>query len=179
MILIISGVVVAAVNLSGASLRASARTELQSEVLDALDQIEQDVKLSVDFEGTSTDRISVHNLATSTNPLSADRKLIKNSTCTVAPTGLSASDALAYKMQYTVVGTTLKRVATLDKGCAASSVVWQKGIDERLITTDKSIDMAVTTHGSNAIEVKLTATRTVAGEDISYTGWLYVRSINF
>ena len=97
MILIISGVVVAAVNLSGASLRASARTELQSEVLDALDQIEQDVKLSVDFEGTSTDRISVHNLATSTNPLSADRKLIKNSTCTVAPTGLSASDALAYR----------------------------------------------------------------------------------
>ena len=62
-------------------MRASARTQLQNEVLAALDQIEQDVKLSTDFDGMASNKISMHNLATSANPLSASRKLIKKSDC--------------------------------------------------------------------------------------------------
>ena len=76
-ILIISAMVVAIVNLTGTSMRTSARTQLQNEVLAALDQIEQDVKISTDFDGMASDKISMHNLATSANPLSANRKITK------------------------------------------------------------------------------------------------------
>ena len=38
--------------------------------------------------------------------------------------------------------------------------------------------LSVTTN-SDTVEVKLTASKTVAGDDISYTGWLYVKSLNF
>ena len=121
-ILIISAMVVAIVNLTGTSMRASARTQLQNEVLAALDQIEQDVKLSTDFDGMASNKISMHNLATSANPLSASRKLIKKSDCSVAGTGISVAEALVYKMEYSVVGgNTLKRKASMDSGCSSSS----------------------------------------------------------
>ena len=178
-ILIISAMVVAIVNLTGTSMRASARTQLQNEVLAALDQIEQDVKLSTDFDGMASDKISMHNLATSANPLSANRKLIKKSDCSVAGTGISVAEALVYKMEYSVVGgNTLKRKATMDNGCGSSSNVWQRGVDDTLISAGKEVKLSVTTN-SDAIEVKLTASKTVAGDDISYTGWLYVKSLNF
>ena len=178
-ILIISAMVVAIVNLTGTSMRASARTQLQNEVLAALDQIEQDVKISTDFDGMASNKISMHNLATSANPLSANRKLIKKSDCSIAGTGISVAEALVYKMEYSVVGgNTLKRKAVMDSGCGSSSNVWQRGIDDTLISASKEVKLSVTTN-SNTMEVKLTASKTVAGDDISYTGWLYVKSLNF
>ena len=178
-ILIISAMVVAIVNLTGTSMRASARTQLQNEVLAALDQIEQDVKISTDFDGMASDKISMHNLATSANPLSTNRKLIKKSDCSIAGTGISVAEALVYKMEYSVVGgNTLKRKAVMDSGCGSSSNVWQRGIDDTLISASKEVKLSVTTN-SNTMEVKLTASKTVAGDDISYTGWLYVKSLNF
>lgn len=178
-ILIISAMVVAIVNLTGTSMRTSARTQLQNEVLAALDQIEQDVKISTDFDGMASDKISMHNLATSANPLSANRKLIKKSDCSVAGTGISVAEALVYKMEYSVVGgNTLKRKATMDSGCGSSSNVWQRGVDDTLISAGKEVKLSVTTN-SDTVEVKLTASKTVAGDDISYTGWLYVKSLNF
>lgn len=177
-ILVISAMVVAVINLSGASMRSSARAHLQNEVLAALDQIEQDVRLSVDFSGMTTDRVSIHNLATSANPLNVDRKLFRRNDCSVATGGLSVSEALLYKTDFVVSGNALRRVVSLDSGCT-SAPVWQKGVDETLISTNKSLTMAVTVKDSNSLEVRLTAVRTVAGEDISYTGWMHVKSINF
>lgn len=178
-ILIISAMVVAIVNLTGTSMRASARTQLQNEVLAALDQIEQDVKISTDFDGMASDKISMHNLATSANPLSASRKLIKKSDCSVAGTGISVAEALVYKMEYSVVGgNTLKRKATMDSGCGSSSNIWQRGVDDTLISNSKEVKMDITSN-ADTVEVKLTASKTVAGDDISYTGWLYVKSLNF
>lgn len=178
-ILIISAMVVAIVNLTGTSMHASARTQLQNEVLAALDQIEQDVKISTDFDGMASNKISMHNLATSANPLSASRKLIKKSDCSVAGTGISVAEALVYKMEYSVVGgNTLKRKAVMDSGCGSSANVWQRGIDDTLISAGKEVKLSVTAN-SDTVEVKLTASKTVAGDDISYTGWLYVKSLNF
>ena len=178
-ILIISAMVVAIVNLTGTSMRASARTQLQNEVLAALDQIEQDVKLSTDFDGMASSKISMHNLATSANPLSASRKLIKKSDCSIAGTGISVAEALVYKMEYSVVGgNTLKRKAVMDSGCGSSSNVWQRGVDDTLISNSKEVKMDITSN-ADTVEVKLTASKTVAGDDISYTGWLYVKSLNF
>ena len=178
-ILIISAMVVAIVNLTGTSMRTSARTQLQNEVLAALDQIEQDVKISTDFDGMASDKISMHNLATSANPLSASRKLIKKSDCSIAGTGISVAEALMYKMEYSVVGgNTLKRKAVMDSGCGSSANVWQRGIDDTLISNSKEVKMDITSN-ADTVEVKLTASKTVAGDDISYTGWLYVKSLNF
>lgn len=178
-ILIISAMVVAIVNLTGTSMRTSARTQLQNEVLAALDQIEQDVKLSTDFDGMASNKISMHNLATSANPLSASRKLIKKSDCSIAGTGISVAEALVYKMEYSVVGgNTLKRKAVMDSGCGSSSNVWQRGVDDTLISNSKEVKMDITSN-ADTVEVKLTASKTVAGDDISYTGWLYVKSLNF
>jgi len=178
-ILIIGGMITAMIALSTGAMRSSAHSQLQHEVLMALDQIEQDVKLSTDFDGMASNKISMHNLATSANPLSASRKLIKKSDCSVAGTGISVAEALVYKMEYSVVGgNTLKRKASMDSGCSSSSNIWQRGIDDTLISAGKEVKLSVTTN-SDTMEVKLTASKTVAGDDISYTGWLYVKSLNF
>ena len=84
-----------------------------------------------------------------------------------------------YKMEYSVVGgNTLKRKAIMDSGCSSSSNVWQRGVDDTLISNSKEVKMDITSN-ADTVEVKLTASKTVAGDDISYTGWLYVKSLNF
>ena len=177
-ILLITGMIVAVVNLSGAAMRSSGKIQLQNEVLRALDQIEQDVRLSIDFEGMTTTQISLRNLATDGNPMSAERKLIRTSDCSSVSSGLTLADALSYKLDYTVEGgKRLRRVARLDRGCASSPIVWQKPIDERLISADEVV-LNITGSG-NAIEVTLTAKRSISGVMMEYTGTMYVKSLNF
>lgn len=180
-ILLIGAMLLLIVNFTGSSMRSSARTELQNEVLRALDQIEQDVKLSVGFNAdTSATKLSLRSLATDRNPLSSDRRLIKTADCTSATTGVTLNDALKYKMEYYIDGgNILRRRATLDAGCATSTIAWQKPINEAVITTNKSVKLTVSGTAANARKIELTATRSVAGQDISYTGKLYVKSLNF
>ena len=66
----------------------------------------------------------------------------------------------------------------MDSGCGSSANVWQRGIDDTLISNSKEVKMDITSN-ADTVEVKLTASKTVAGDDISYTGWLYVKSLNF
>lgn len=176
--LLITGMIVAVVNLSGSAMRTSGNIQLQNEVLRALDQIEQDVRLSIDFEGVTTTQISLRNLATDGNPMSAERKLIRVSDCSSVSSGITLSDALSYKLDYMVEdGKRLRRVAQLDRGCATSPIVWQKPIDERLISADE-VKLGIVRHG-NAIEVKLTAKRSISGVMMEHTGAMYVKSLNF
>lgn len=176
--LLITGMIVAVVNLSGSAMRTSGNIQLQNEVLRALDQIEQDVRLSIDFEGVTTTQISLRNLATDGNPMSAERKLIRVSDCSSVSSGITLSDALSYKLDYMVEdGKRLRRFAQLDRGCATSPIVWQKPIDERLISADE-VKLGIVRHG-NAIEVKLTAKRSISGVMMEYTGAMYVKSLNF
>lgn len=177
-ILLITGMIVAVVNLSGATMRNSGNIQLQNEVLRALDQIEQDVRLSIDFDGMTTTQISLRSLATDGNPMSAERKLIRTSDCSSVSSGLTLADALSYKLDYKVEdGKRLRRVAQLDRGCASSPIVWQKPIDERLISAD-AVLLDVKRHG-NAIEMTLTAKRSISGVMMEYTGAMYVKSLNF
>ena len=176
-ILLITGMIVAVINLSGSAMRRDGSIQLQNEVLRVLDQIEQDVRLSVDFEGMTTTQISMHSLATNGNPMSVDRKLIRASDCSPLSSAITLSDALSYKLDYMVEdGKRLRRVVRLDRGCDSSPIVWQKPIDERLISADEVV-LNVARHGS-AIEVTLTAKRSISGALIEYTGTMYVKSLN-
>lgn len=186
-ILIIGGMITAMIALSTGAMRSSAHSQLQHEVLTALDQIEQDVKLSIDFNtdtiantDTTPNKLSLRSLATDKNPFNADRKLIKASDCTAASGGIFPTDALKYKMQYYVESNNvLRRKAVFDSGCDSSDVPWQRAIDEKLISTNNEIILKITGTEANAKTIQLTVTKTVAGRDISYTGYLYVKSVNF
>ena len=94
-LLIVGALVAMVVALTGASLRTTARGQLQNDVLAALDQIEQDIKLSTVIVDTSANQLQLRNLATDRNPLDTDRRLIL-ANCTPANNGVPASSALTY-----------------------------------------------------------------------------------
>ena len=76
MVILMLGTIIAMlVNLSSSAMRASAQASLQNDVLAALDMIEQDVKLSTAIT-SGVNSLTTTNLATSSNPLSANRHLI-------------------------------------------------------------------------------------------------------
>lgn len=179
-LLIVGALVAMVVALTGASLRTTARGQLQNDVLAALDQIEQDIKLSTVIVDTSANQLQLRNLATDRNPLDTDRRLIL-ANCTPANNGVPASSALTYLTQYQVVDHSLQRRLDMDKGCQGSSMVWQRhGNAEKLISATTDVELKVTPDNSRkgALAIALKATRLVAGEEVSFTGHLYVTSLN-
>lgn len=176
-LLLVGAVVVSIILTSSSGLRSQARTQLQLDVLSALDMIEQDIKLSVVLKNSTSSQVNLDNLATDKNPMSPDRRLVKKD-CSVADSGLSLDDATTYRTAYWVHSGTLSRNIDLNNGCNDTSIVWQRNGSEILIGNTTSISMEVTRDGDSALGVKLTATRRVSGEEVSYTGFMYVRSIN-
>lgn len=182
-VLLVGAVVSATIYAVNSAMRAQAKSQLQLDVLSALDRIEQDVLLSVgdSLSGSDANKLELSNLATSSNPLSSSRKLIKKSDCSVASGGLPAPDALRYTTTYarSSDGKTLTRKLNIGGGCSSSVNVWQKhNVEEKIITNAKDISLVATLDGANALNIALTATRKSGGRDISYTGYLYAKSAN-
>jgi len=179
-ILMVGAVVAVIVYTSGSGLRAQARSQLQLDVLSALDRIEQDVRLSTTINPSSSSTINLTGAATSLNPYNENRRLVKSSDCSVASSGIALDDALKYSVTYSVSGGSYIRKVTLPSGCAASSSnVWQKNVTEELIKDATFvISVGYDSTRQDLVNVSLKATRRVAGETVSYTGFMYARSAN-
>lgn len=185
-ILVVGALIVMAVSLTGSAMRSTSRAHMQNDVLGALDRLEQDVRLSTKVEVTvnaanQITRIELRSFATDKNPLNNDRRLIK-ADCTSAVAGVAADEALTYKITYSVSADQLQRTVELDKGCSGNSNVWQKhGQVENLFAIPSMPELRrepATDNISGVVEVKLRAARQVAGETISFTGYLYAKSLN-
>ena len=179
-IIVVTGLVVAIVSTTGSSMVVTARSQLQHEVLTALDRIEADVKLSLQLSGSSAQRVVLSNLATSRNPFSADRELIQRSNCKAVTSAVAVSDALQYQTTY-FVSPENKLIRRTDYSCGGASdeAVWQIAGDEEKVLQDvKQLSLTVTKVGNDALKVQIAATRHVAGRDIEFTGEVFVRSIN-
>ncbi|MDO5344094.1 MAG: hypothetical protein Q4F02_04290 [Candidatus Saccharibacteria bacterium] len=181
-IVIVTGLVVAIVGTTGSSMVTTARSQLQNDVLAALDRIEADVRLSLQLSRSSSDRVVLSNLATSGSPFSPGRQLIRKSNCTPVSTTstVAISDALQYETNYYVSAeNNLIRRTDYNCGGARDDYVWQiNGDQEKILQSVKSMALSVTKVGGDALKVELTAGRHVAGRDIEFSGRMFVRSIN-
>lgn len=182
-ILILGALIAVIVVTTGSAMRATARSQLQNDVLAALDRIEQDVKLSITLKNSSAVQLNLDNLATSKNPLNPERKLIRRSDCKVAESGLALEDALRYWNVYFVAGNVLYHQTYLNNGCENSIyTVWQRHRQTEIMLKDLShLELKIKPDPAapeQAMYITLAATRVVAGEDIRFTGQLYVRSVN-
>jgi len=179
-LLLVGAVVAIIVYTSSSGLRAQARSQLQLDVLSALDRIEQDVRLSTDINPSSSTTVNLTGAATNLNPHNENRRLVRGSDCSVATSGIALADALKYSVTYSVSGSSYIRKVTLPSGCAASSSnVWQKNISEELIKDATFVVSAqYDSTEKNLVNISLKATRRVAGETVSYAGVMYVRSAN-
>lgn len=185
-ILIIIGVIAAIVSMTGASARATALIQLQTEVLEALDMIEQDVKFATEIKSaTGGNQLELNNFATSENPLSSNRKLIDSSNCEPATTQIDPKKAATYWNVYYVSGNSFVRYTKMNPPCessSSSSHVWQKHgqIIQLIGQSNPSFVQEVIEEGGvkKALRIQLTGKRIVAGVEVSYTGHLYVKSLN-
>ena len=189
-ILLIGAVIAATVQVSISSLRSYGRSQLQYDILSALDAIEQDVALSTSISRSSTLQISLDSLATNVNPLSPHRKLVKKDNCAAASDGINISEATVYNRRYRVVDGSLVRDAQFgaERWCGGSqsaqgNSVWQRHNTPETLIKDASVTMNVSyiyTPGgpTTGLTVELTGSRNVSGSPISYTGRLHVISNN-
>ena len=183
-ILMLGAVIAMIVNLSSSAMRSGAEASLQNDVLMALDRIEQDTKVSTDFSGSTSSQVVLKSLATNKSPYDPDRKLISNSDCSVSEEGLASSSALKYTLSYRVSGSRLERSPVFPSGCAQTSTnIWQSRESENLIDVGENGSITIVTEpgGESApttLKVTITATKPVAGEDISFTGVIYAKSLN-
>lgn len=189
-ILLIGAVIAATIQISMSSLRSYARSQLQYDILSALDAIEQDVSLSTNISDSSSTSIYLDSLATNVNPLNPDRKLVRKSDCEPASDGISISEATIYGRSYYIDGGSLTRGAIWGAGkwCGGSQAaqgnsVWQRPNNTETLIRDAAVTMNVTYVSepggpTTGLTVELTGTRSVSGDDISYTGRLHVQSRN-
>lgn len=182
-VVIVTGLIVAIVSTTGSSMVTTARSQLQNDVLAALDRIEADIKLSLDVSGSLPHQITLSNLATNGNPFSISRKLIQRSNCQAVAdnAAVAISDALQYQTSYSVTPEkTLIRHTSYNCGSASDDDVWQLNNDrEKIIDSVKDVRLEVTKVSGGALKVQITATRHVAGRDIDFSGQVFVRSINY
>lgn len=186
-ILVIIGVIASIVAMTRASAITTARTQLQADVLAALDMMEQDIKFSRAIDDTAADAVSIDNFATSKNPMSPDRELIRRKghpagECGAATAGVKAGDALVYRTKYSIQGEALYRYIDLHQGCQGFGDAWQRplhGKNVKLLSLKAGSKLVVEKNMSHkTIHVTLLAKRTVAGQEISYEGQIYVKSLN-
>lgn len=183
-ILVIIGVIAAIVSMTGAAARATALIQLQTEVLEALDMIEQDVKFATEIKSaTGGTQLELHNFATSENPLSPNRKLIDPSSCGPAAAHIDPKKAATYWNVYYVSGNSFVRYTRMNPPCSSLSPdIWQKHgqIIQLIGQSNPSFVQEVIEEGGTkkALRIQLTGKRIVAGVEVSYTGHLYVKSLN-
>lgn len=177
MVILLIGTLVAAIIFTTTrGLQSQGRAQLQLDVLTAIDRIEQDVKLSVDRDISDDQVVHLTNLATTRNPLSPDRQLISADSCTVASGVTDVDEALQYQIRYHATESSYVRTTELSD-CTSSSAVWQTDLEEVLIS-NAEVDITIEYLSRDAMRIELTASRDVAGQTLSYTGRLFVRSIN-
>lgn len=179
-ILVLTGIVTLVVSLTTASLQTSARAQLQNEVQAALDLMEEDVRTAMALDPASPHELRSENFATNKNPLASDRRLVKKD-CTVATSGLTLPEALTYNLTYATSGRSLTRTATLN-GCHMAGSVWQRAKTEQIIKdADIEVNLDYISNGGAApvaVKITLTATRLIAGANISYEGVMYAQLLN-
>lgn len=177
-ILVLSAIVAIIINIAGASMISTAQLQLQHEVQTVLDEIENDVKLSVETGVDTPGVMALKVIATDKNPLNRDRNLIDKTNCRVADSAIESSSALIYSLKYTTHGNALKRQATFSE-CKNSTTPWRRHLETEVLIRDAHEVMLTAKKLSNAmLGITLRVKRMVAGQEIHYTGTLRVKSIN-
>lgn len=182
-ILLIGAVIGVTLYASTTALRANARAQLQNDVLSALGMIEQDILTSVSISTASPSQLVFDGLATDKNPLDNTRQLISNPPdCTVAASGIAASDTLVFLRTYRVEGDALVRETNFNRGVCSEA--WQTDGTEQLIK-NTSLELHLTYDAlpgnpsrAGAVRATITGSRNIAGRSTNYTGTVYVTSIN-
>lgn len=190
MILTISTLLVLVVNMTGSAMRSGARSQLQNDVLVALDQIEQDVRLGISLKKNGNDFL-IQSLATSKNPYSPDRQLIIREGCKIANSGVYIDAAATYRLKYQINSNRLERVILHDEDrgdtetntCLTSGNVWQNKNTTEALIKDADITMNInllpaSSSNPHTAKITLTAKRVIAGVDVEYRGVMHARSIN-
>ena len=177
-IIILAGIVGIVISLTTESMRTTARSQLQNEVLD---RMEEDGRTSLVINPDSSFALSTNNFVTNKNPLATDRRLVKKD-CSVASAGLLLEEALSYNLEYSVSGSKLMRKVSMN-ACQTSPNTWQRPKTETVMSSNSATDLQIdyiniSSSEPSAVRIKLTAKRQVAGSEISYTGIMYARSLN-
>ncbi len=183
MVILMLGVIIAMlVNLSSSAMRASAQANLQSDILTALDMMEQDIKLSKNIEvSADANGFKTTNFATNKNPLDPNRKLINKDGCSEAD-NVELDKILTYTTAYYIdktVATSWKVVRKVDiVGCDATA--WQRDGVSTLINLGANAEYELTTNmtDNNTLEITLMGKRKIAGEEIKFTGRMYAKALN-
>ncbi len=179
-ILVVGGLVTIIFYTATTALRSQVRAQLQLDVLAALDTIEQDVRLSLNTGETiiSPAEIKLTSLATSSSNYNPDRKLIQPN-CHVGAAPVAISDAKKYKTRIYIEDKKLKR-QTEYTGCTSGSHIWQLSSGSAVVILDnaKEVSLDITRIDPGTLKVLLSATRQVVGQDVTYQGEMFVRSIN-
>lgn len=179
MVVLLIGVMIAVIiNLANSSIRSYERSKVQLDVLSALDRMEQDVRVSLNINSALANRLELTVLATDVDPLNPKRRLIEASTCSVATSGLSPSEALTYTVEYALSGGSLVRRVTMSTTCSSA---WQKAGTETLINNTENISLSVahsSLGGKKAADIKLIAERKVSNRNATFTGSMFARSSN-
>lgn len=192
-ILLVGSLVFMATGATNSALRSYAKSKIQSDVLHALDLMEQDIRTSVTIRSNASE-LSLDALATDRGPLDAGRKLVSKADCSpvdaASDVGSLTQYALAYKVVNSGSAKNLQRAVDFTgKWCGGSQAnhtgTWQRhGSVEDIVRGADDLQMSFvydtipSTTEAYGVTVTLTASRRVAGQDVSYTGKLKMRSIN-
>lgn len=192
-ILVLSALIATIVLSTGSAMRSSARSQLQYEVMSALDRIEADVKLSKKISITSSllSTLNLSTFATDRNPFDTNRQLIDKTTCQPVNGKITVDEAAAYLNQYSVSDGKLERNAKYNTVYAGmvnmtncmnnNTNIYQQPTSKETLIGDNGVKVFffyVKKTSAGGVEIILGARKTVAGEDISYAGRLYVKSLN-
>ncbi len=185
LILVIGSIMATVISLTRASMISQGRAQIQYDVQFALDAIERDLLNSTVIDTTSSSRLLLTNIATDKGPSDSARKPIGLSTCNAATGQLALDQVLTYTNDYVASSAGLVKKNLLN-GCTGSgSSIWQKHNSEVSLVKDAIVQMDITYDLNSATppkarasRVSITATRKIAGRDISYTGTIYAKSVN-
>lgn len=192
-VLLIGAMIGTILYLTNVSLRTQGKSKQQVEVITSLDRMEQDVRnaMSITMDGG---QLKIVALATNKDPLNTDRQLINKADCSLATSGLTPADALQYTVTYQTQPsgalTSLIRTISVDYSASSCSTaaranVWQRNGSETFIAGAKSIffDVVLSNDGTsltgnNVAAIQLTSERMLAGQPVSFTGYMYAKSVN-
>ena len=192
-VLLIGAMIGTILYLTNVSLRTQGKSKQQVEVITSLDRMEQDVRnaMSITMDGG---QLKIVALATNKDPLNTDRQLINKGDCSLATSGLTPADALQYTVTYQTQPsgalTSLIRTISVDYSASSCSTaalanVWQRTSSETFIAGAKSIffDVVLSNDGTsftgnNVAAIQLTSERMLAGQPVSFTGYMYAKSVN-